>query len=184
MQRKERHQQAWLTQRQRENRIRNKNTRTITITNKGAQWSARVWLITARNGICLMLANENGTYVHQGAMKIIFERAAAYMVSQKYGMVYLIFFQHRIPRFRQAVVPNYLSSTRTWVWWTSRDPCLKQRMLKRKNMSVWIIFGSKLLSSFSMSAMYSFDPVLHREPFFDPLRPFFGVATHISRTTG
>jgi len=46
-----------------------------------------------------------------------------------------------------------LNATRIWVWWTSRDPSLKQHM--KKIVIVWMIFGSKLLCSFSMSAIYS-----------------------------
>jgi len=50
-----------------------------------------------------------------------------------------------------------LSLTGIWVCWTSCDPNLTQRMLNmRKMLIVWKIFGSRLLSSCSVSAFYSF----------------------------
>jgi len=48
---------------------------------------------------------------------------------------------------------TFLSATQIWVWWTPRDPGVKQR---KKVMIVWMIFASKLLRSFSVSAIYPF----------------------------
>ena len=47
-----------------------------------------------------------------------------------------------------------MSTTQIWIWWTPGDPNLKQRMTKI--LEGGLIFGSKLLSSFLMSAIYSF----------------------------
>ena len=87
-----------------------------------------------------------------------------------------------------------LSATQIWICWRPRDPCFKQHMIKI--IIVWMIFSSKLLSSISLSAIYSFLKYLrHRQtktssgngkniqaryrsprcnPFFDLLRPMFG----------
>ena len=45
--------------------------------------------------------------------------------------------------------------TEIWVRWTFCDPSLKHRMLTWQKLIVWRIFDSRLLSSFSMSALYS-----------------------------
>ena len=58
--------------------------------------------------------------------------------------------------------PIFLSATQISTWWTPRDPNLKQHM--DKIMIVWMIFSSKLLSSFSVSASYFFLKYLRYRP--------------------
>jgi len=96
--------------------------------------------------------------------------------------------------FQPLSSQTFLSMTQLLVCWTPRDPSLKQRM--KKIMILWMIFGSKLLSSFLMLAIYSFIKYLRyrqtqtssgnvenihrkfgsplRDPFFDPSPPFSG----------
>ena len=105
-----------------------------------------------------------------------------YLVTEKYEVQY------------GGSSQTLLSTTQIWICWTGRYPCLKQHMIKI--IVVWMIFSSKLLSSFSLSAISSFLKYLcyrqtktssgngeniqlrlrspWRNPFFDPLQPMFG----------
>jgi len=58
-------------------------------------------------------------------------------------------YNERLQPFTDQTV---LSATQIWVWWTPGDPSLNQRM--KKLLDVWMIFGSKFLSSFLLSAIF------------------------------
>jgi len=47
---------------------------------------------------------------------------------------------------------TFLSTTQIRVWWPPRDPSHKQCM--EKILIVWMIFGSKLLSSFGAKIVF------------------------------
>jgi len=61
--------------------------------------------------------------------------------------------QVRLHRVSQWFPNFFLRATQIWVWWTPRDQSLKQCM---KKMIACMIFGSNLLRSFSMLAIYYF----------------------------